>query len=216
MLSRGCRSCRANLSRWCSTPRNGLVSKSDPRGESVVVTSERVVRDGVSEGARVVSMFPLQDLAAVEVSDSGRSFERLAQGITLAAVGLVLGGLSWFILEIQVLSVILGGLPILAGIYILTGWAFPDTEGGIAPLRTGPCHSPAAAVLHGQGGRLRGDASHLRTAMGGPGRTGRSRRRGSHLPAWLGRRRRRSPRRWRRSFPGSSKRPTKRPMKRRA
>ena len=111
--------------------RNGLVSESAPRGESVVVTSERVVRDGVAEGARVVSMFPLQDLAAVEVSDSGRSFERLAQGITLAAVGLVLGGLSWFILEIQVLSVVLGGLPILAGIYMLTGWAFPDTEGAL-------------------------------------------------------------------------------------
>ena len=111
--------------------RNGLVSESNPRGEAVVVTSERVVRNGVAEGGRVVSMFPLQDLSAVEISDSGRSFERLAQGITLISVGLVLGGLSWFILEIQVLSVILGGLPILAGIYMLTGWAFPDTEGAL-------------------------------------------------------------------------------------
>ncbi len=111
--------------------RNGLLSESDPRGEALVVTNERVLRDGVAEGARVVSMFPLSDLAAVEVSDSGRSLERLGQGIVLAAVGLVLGGLSWFILEIQVLSVVLGGLPILAGIYMLTGWAFPDTEGAL-------------------------------------------------------------------------------------
>lgn len=111
--------------------RGGLVSEFAPRGEAVVVTNERVVRDGHAEGGRVVSMFPLQDLAAVEVSDSGRSFERLAQGITLVAVGLILGGLSWFILEIQVLSVILGGLPILAGIYILTGYAFPDSEGSL-------------------------------------------------------------------------------------
>ncbi len=129
--------------------RNGLVSESDPRGEALVVTSERVVQDGVAEGARVVSMFPLQDLSAVEVSDSGRSFERLAQGITLVAAGLVLGGLSWFILEIQVLSVILGGLPILAGIYMLTGWAFPDTEGALHLYAPGhaialPLRSPAA------------------------------------------------------------------------
>ncbi len=129
--------------------RGGLVSESDARGEAVVVTSERVVRDGVAEGGRVVSMFPLQDLAAVEVSDGGRSFERLAQGITLVAVGLVLGGLSWFILEIQVLSVILGGLPVLAGIYMLTGWAFPDTEGALNLYAPGhaialPLRSPAA------------------------------------------------------------------------
>lgn len=111
--------------------RNGLVSESDPRGEALVVTNERVVRDGLTEGSRVVSMFPLSDLTAVEVSDSGRSLERLGQGIVLAAVGLVIGGLSWFILEVQVLSVILGGLPILAGVYMLTGWVFPDTEGAL-------------------------------------------------------------------------------------
>lgn len=111
--------------------RNGLVSESDQRGEALVVTNERVMRDGVAEGVRVVSMFPLSGLAAVEVSDSGRSLERLGQGIVLAAVGLVVGALSWFILEVQVLSVILGGLPVLAGIYMLTGWVFPDTEGAL-------------------------------------------------------------------------------------
>ena len=111
--------------------RDGLVHESAPRGDALVVTNERVVRDGAADGARVVSMFPLNALAAVEVSDNGRSFERLGQGIVLVAAGLILGGISWFILEIQVLSVILGGLPILAGIYMLTGWAFPDTEGAL-------------------------------------------------------------------------------------
>ena len=107
----------------------GLVAEPDPRTDALVVTNERVVRDGVADGARVVSMFPLRELAAMEVADSARSFERLGQGIVLVAAGLIFGGLSWFILEIQVLSVILGGLPILAGIYMLTGWAFPDNEG---------------------------------------------------------------------------------------
>ena len=108
---------------------DGFVSESAPRNDALVVTNERVVRDGVADGTRVVSMFPLGALAAVEVSDNTRSLERLGQGIVLAAVGLVLGAISWFVLEIQVLSVILGGLPILAGIYMLTGWAFPDREG---------------------------------------------------------------------------------------
>ena len=109
----------------------GLGAEPTPHTDALVVTNERVVRDGVADGARVVSMFPLRELAAMEVADNGRSFERLGQGIVLVAAGLVLGGLSWFILEIQVLSVILGGLPILAGIYMLTGWAFPDTEGAL-------------------------------------------------------------------------------------
>ena len=109
----------------------GLVAEPAPRTDALVVTNERVVRDGVADGARVVSMFPLHELAAMEVADNGRSFEKLGQGIVLVAAGLILGGLSWFILEIQVLSVILGGLPILAGIYMLTGWAFPDNAGSL-------------------------------------------------------------------------------------
>ena len=109
----------------------GLVPEPAPRTDALVVTNERVVRDGVADGARVVSMFPLRELAAMEVADNGRSFEKLGQGIVLVAAGLILGGLSWFILEIQVLSVILGGLPILAGIYMLTGWAFPDNAGSL-------------------------------------------------------------------------------------
>jgi len=109
----------------------GLVAEPAPRTDALVVTNERVVRDGVADGARVVSMFPLRELAAMEVADNGRSFEKLGQGIVLVAAGLILGGLSWFILEIQVLSVILGGLPILAGIYTLTGWAFPDNAGSL-------------------------------------------------------------------------------------
>ena len=111
--------------------RGGLVAEPTPGTDALVVTNERVVRDGVADGSRVVSMFPLRELAAMEVADNGRSMDRLGQGIVLVAAGLILGGLSWFILEIQVLSVILGGLPILAGIYMLTGWAFPDSEGAL-------------------------------------------------------------------------------------
>lgn len=109
--------------------KGGLGIESDPRTDAIVVTNERVVRDGVADGTRVVSMFPLRELAAMEVADNARSFEKLGQGIVLVAAGLILGALSWFILEIQVLSVILGGLPVLFGIYMLTGWAFPDNEG---------------------------------------------------------------------------------------
>ena len=137
--------------------RDGLVSEAAPRNDALVVTNERVVRDGVADGARVVSMFPLNALAAVEVADSGRSLERLGQGIILVAAGLVLGGVSWFILEIQVLSVILGGLPILAGIYMLTGWAFPDGEGALQlyapghavalPLRTAVARESVYAAM---------------------------------------------------------------------
>ena len=111
--------------------RDGLIPASAPRGEAVVLTDQRVLRDGFADTGRVVTVFPLDELSAVEVASAGRSFERLGQGLMLLAAGLVLGGLSWIILEVLVLSVLLGGLPILGGVYSLTGWAFPDTDGAL-------------------------------------------------------------------------------------
>ena len=111
--------------------RGGLAPGPTPGGDAIILTNERVMRDGAANKTRVVSMFPLRELSAVEVANAERSFDQLVVGFVLIGAGLVLGGLSWFILSVEVLSVVLGGLPILAGIYMLTGWIFPDTEGAL-------------------------------------------------------------------------------------
>ena len=109
--------------------RRGLLDAPAPGVDALIVTNRRVVRSGAEQGARALTLLPLYNVSAVEVFDAGRSLDRLGQGVLLLAVGLALGGGSWVILGVQVLSVLLGGLPALAGVYALAGWAFPDTEG---------------------------------------------------------------------------------------
>lgn len=109
--------------------RAGLVDERPPGGDALIATNLRLVRVGAGHGSRVVTMLPLSNISAVESLDAGRALGKLGQGILLLAVGLALGGGSWIVLGVQALSVLLGGLPMLAGVYALAGWAFPDAEG---------------------------------------------------------------------------------------
>ena len=129
--------------------RVGLLDEPAPRGESLIVTNRRVVRAGAGQGSRVTTLLPLYNVSAVEALVVGRSMERLGQGVLLLAVGIALGAGSWIALGVQVLSVLLGGLPALAGVYALAGWAFPDAEGqfrihSFGQVITHPLRSAAA------------------------------------------------------------------------
>ena len=109
--------------------RAGLLDERAPGGDALIATNLRLVRVGAGHGSRILTMLPLSNISAVEALDTGRALDKLGQGILLLAVGLALGGGSWVVLGVQALSVLLGGLPMLAGVYALAGWAFPDTEG---------------------------------------------------------------------------------------
>ena len=129
--------------------RAGLVDEAAPGSDALIVTNRRVARVGSGQGSRVLTLLPLSNVSAVEALDAGRSLERLGQGILFLALGLALGGGSWVVLGVQVLSVLLGGLPALAGVYALAGWAFPDTEGQLrihtfGQVVTQPLRSSAA------------------------------------------------------------------------
>lgn len=138
--------------------RAGLLDEAVPGGDALIVTNRRVARVGSGHGSLVLTLLPLSSVSAVEALDAGRSLERLGQGVLLIAVGLALGGGSWVVLGVQVLSVLLGGLPALAGVYALAGWAFPDAEGQLRihafgqvvtqPLRSSAARrdAPAAAA----------------------------------------------------------------------
>ena len=136
--------------------RAGLLDKAVPGSDALIVTNRRVARAGAGHGSRVLTLLPLSNVSAVEVLDAGRSLDRLGQGVLLLAVGLALGGGSWVVLGVQALSVLLGGLPALAGVYALAGWAFPDAEGQLRihtfgqvvaqPLRSGAARRDAYAA----------------------------------------------------------------------
>ena len=136
--------------------RAGLLDQAVPGSDALIVTNRRVARAGAGHGSRVLTLLPLSNVSAVEVLDAGRSLDRLGQGVLLLAVGLALGGGSWVVLGVQALSVLLGGLPALAGVYALAGWAFPDAEGQMRihtfgqvvaqPLRSGAARRDAYAA----------------------------------------------------------------------
>ncbi len=136
--------------------RAGLLDEAVPGSDALIVTNRRVARAGAGHGSRVLTLLPLSNVSAVEVLDAGRSLDRLGQGVLLLAVGLALGGGSWVVLGVQALSVLLGGLPALAGVYALAGWAFPDAEGQMRihtfgqvvaqPLRSGAARRDAYAA----------------------------------------------------------------------
>ena len=124
----------------------------------LVVTNHRAIKTGESAGTRTTSLLPLAGMTGIEVVDISRSPERLTQGLIALAVGIALGAASWIVAEVPLISLIIGGLPLLAAVYLLAGYAFPDAEGELVlhsggqsvrlPLRTQDSRRDAYLVAH--------------------------------------------------------------------
>ncbi|MEX2598898.1 MAG: hypothetical protein WD533_04495 [Dehalococcoidia bacterium] len=113
------------------------MSTSPMAGDNVLtVTTRRAIKLGSEPGKRTTSMLPLDRVAAVEVIDAERPTERLTQGLVVLGIGIIAGIVSWVFLEQQLITLLAGGLPVLVAIYMLAGYAFPDTEGELI-LHTG-------------------------------------------------------------------------------
>ena len=94
-----------------------------------MVTTHRAIKVGVDGGKRTTSITPLDRVSAVEVTDTGRPIERLAQGLIFMGAGALLGWISWVVLGVALVSLLIGGLPILASVYMLAAFVFPDEDG---------------------------------------------------------------------------------------
>ncbi|MEE8517697.1 MAG: hypothetical protein V3S98_01060 [Dehalococcoidia bacterium] len=107
----------------------GAVTSPDPTQNALTVTDRRVIKRGNQGGKRVTSIIPHDRLTAVEVVDAARSHERLSQGLIILGIGIALAWISWAVVGLVLVSLIVGGFPILAAVYMLAGYALPDTEG---------------------------------------------------------------------------------------
>ncbi len=108
------------------------VVNSSAIGENVLtVTTLRAILLSSEPGKRTTALLPLSKLTGVEVVDVYRATERLPQGLLLLAAGALLGWLSWIVVGVVLISLLVGGLPVLAAIYILTGYALPDQDGAL-------------------------------------------------------------------------------------
>ena len=109
----------------------GVVGASAVGENILTVTTHRAILLTSEPGKRTTALLPLSKLTGVEVVDVHRAAERLPQGLLLLAAGVLLGWLSWTIVGVVLISLLVGGLPVLAAIYILTGYALPDQDGAL-------------------------------------------------------------------------------------
>ena len=109
----------------------GVVTSSEVGENVLTVTTHRAILLSSETGKRTTALLPLSKLTGVEVVDVYRATERLPQGLLLLAAGALLGWLSWIIVNVVLLSLLVGGLPVIAAIYILTGYALPDQDGAL-------------------------------------------------------------------------------------
>jgi hypothetical protein len=132
----------------------------EPRGGQHVLTltNHRAIKLSASASQRTTAVVPLARLSAVEVQDVSRPSAKLSQGLVLAGVGVFLAWLSWMITGVLLVPLLLGGLPLLAAVYLLSAYAFPDAEGELVlhaegytlhqPLRTADARRDAYLVAH--------------------------------------------------------------------
>lgn len=107
----------------------GAVSAPQGGADLLTVTSHRAVRTSGQAGRRTTSIVPLSGVTAIDVVDVSRPSERLSQGLLVLAVGIVLGWVSWAVINVALVSLLVGGLPVLAAVYMLAGYLFPDAQG---------------------------------------------------------------------------------------
>ncbi|MBM3940756.1 MAG: hypothetical protein FJ318_07715 [SAR202 cluster bacterium] len=109
--------------------RGALTAPPPPAADAVVVTSHRAVRMGAHGGRRTTAVVTLASLSGVEVIDATRPGERLTQGLTFLAIGAALAVVTWTLFGQPLITLLFGGIPVLLGVYALTAYAFPDTDG---------------------------------------------------------------------------------------
>ena len=109
--------------------KKGAVNSAWAGPDSLTITTRRAIRLSVQSGRRITSIMPLERITGIDVVDVTRASERLTQGLIILGVGIVLGWFSWAVAGVTLISLVVGGLPVLVAIYMLAGYAFPDNDG---------------------------------------------------------------------------------------
>ena len=120
--------------------RQGVLTNPAGGPDVLTLTTLRAIRRGGRSGRHTTSVISLSALSGVEVVDFARAPERLTQGLVVLGIGLVVAWISWIIFATALITLVLGGVPILVGVYLLAGYAFPDDDGELI------LHSPGLSI----------------------------------------------------------------------
>ena len=109
--------------------RQGALTSPGGGPDTLTVTNQRAIRVGTRLGRRRTMLVPLAGLSGIEVVDVSRPQERLTQGLIVFGAGFILVWISWVVFATALISLLVGGIPVLVGVYVLAGYAFPEGEG---------------------------------------------------------------------------------------
>ena len=138
--------------------RNGAITGSAVGRDILTITTHRAIQLGADGGKRITSLVPLDRITGIEVVDVARPSQRLSQGLVALGIGIALGWVSWAVAGVALISLVVGGLPLLVAVYMLSSYAFPDDDGELVlhagghalrqPLLTSESRRDAYLVAH--------------------------------------------------------------------
>lgn len=139
-------------------PKQGALTRPTGTADVLTITSLRAIRMGGRTGRRTTSVMTLSSITGVEVVDFERPAERLTQGLAVLGIGLIIAWITWMVFATALITLLLGGVPVLVGVYLLAGYAFPDDDGELVlhapgqsirqPLLTPDARGDAYLVAH--------------------------------------------------------------------
>ncbi len=117
--------------------RTGAVTSPAIGGDVLTVTTHRAIRLGAAGGARITEIVPLDRIVHIEVDDVSRDSGRLVNGLIALFVGVVFGWVAQALLAVTLISLLVGGVPILVAVFMISGYLFPDEEGALVLYTAG-------------------------------------------------------------------------------
>lgn len=138
--------------------RSGAVTSPATGGDVLTVTTQRAIRLGVAGGVRITEVVPLDRIVHIEVDDVSRDSSRLVKGLFALAIGVTFGWVAQAVLAVTLISLLVGGIPTLVAVFMISGYLFPDEEGALLlhtagsvlrqPLLTAASRRDAYLVAH--------------------------------------------------------------------
>ena len=143
--------------RFALDAKEGLLNAPSPSAV-LTVTSRRVITFDRRAGRRATTMTAIGAISAVEVVEVSRPAARLWQGLVLLGAGLLLAWVTWMLFSAALITVLVGGLPMLMSVYVLLDFALPNARGELTlhapgvsircPLRSDAAQRDAYAAAH--------------------------------------------------------------------
>ena len=107
-----------------------------------MVTTRRAIKAGNEQGVRDIEFIPLTQIVGLQIVDVSRDQNRLRNGVLALLVGALCAWAVWQIFGVVLFTIAGGGIPTLFGIFLLSGYLFPDD-------------GESALILHGAGRSIR-------------------------------------------------------------